>query len=450
VSLRAALVTLALAVFLLAGGAGRVQAGCNPNREFEDAGARWSPDDRWIAFYRVEIGCGGPIGMWVVRTDGTHLRRLGNGGRPSPPTWSPDGRLIAFAGSSGIVTAESQGRGLDNLTTGPDFAPAWSPDGKRIAFRRGATPDAGLWVMNADGSGQRQLVASLHDLSFPAWSPDSRSLAYVAAGGTSSEDVWVLDVGTGAARDLTPTPVPDRDPTWSPGGDYLAFDSGTEDDRQVYVIRPDGGGLAPVTTGPGPADHASFGRSEGRLAYLRHGPTPGLYMTSGYVQEEMLSARADILGSVSWSNAGHVVAFSAGGECFRFGIYLLDVDASPRTEKRLTNPCTFRGTRRADTLRGTPFRDFLYGFAGDDHLAGLDGQDGLSGGPGDDVLIGGRGADTILGGTGRDRVSAGDGKDSIFVRDGRSDRVFCGAKTDVVYADRLDVVAHDCERVLRR
>jgi TolB protein len=442
------IVPLALALLALGGGH-RAVAGCNPNREFQDAGARWSPDDFWIAFYRVELGCGGPIGVWVVRSDGTRLRRLGNGGRPSPPTWSPDGR-VAFAGRSGIVAARPEGGGLDTLTNGPDFAPAWSPDGKLIAFRRGATPDAGLWLMNADGSGPRQLVASLHDLSFPTWSPASRSIAYVAAGSTSSEDVWVVDVGTGVARDLTPTPVPDREPSWSPDGAYLAFDSGTEDDRQVYVIRADGGGLARVTTGPGPADHASFGRSEGRLAYLRHGPTAGLFMTSGYVQEEMLSPRLDILGAVSWSNAGHQLAFSAGGECFRFGIYLLDVEASPRTEKRLTNPCTFRGTSSPDKLRGTPFRDFLYGLAGDDRLSGLDGPDGLSGGPGDDVVVGGRGADTIIGGTGRDRITAGDGKDSIFVRDGRKDTVACGAQADVVYVDRRDAVARDCERVVRK
>ena len=448
--LRAALVPLAVAAFALVGGAGRVDAGCNPNREWEDAGARWSPDDRWIAFYRVEVGCGGPIGMWVVRADGTRLRRLGNGGRPSPPTWSPDGRLVAFAGGSGIVAMEPQGRGLDQLTTGPDFAPAWSPDGKLIVFRSGTAPDAGLWVMNADGSGQRSLVDRLYDLSFPAWSPDSRSIVYVAPGSGLSEDVYVIDVDDGTVVNVSRSAASDRNPDWTPAGDYVAFDSDRGGDRQVYVAPWDGSVVRQATIPPGAAHNPSFGRYEGRLAYVRDAPEPGLYMTSGPLFEEQLSARPDILGAASWSTKGDRLAFSAGGECFRYGIYVLDVEASPRTERRLTNPCTFRGTPRADTLRGTPFRDFLYGLGGEDRLAGLDGQDRLSGGPGDDVLRGGRGADTILGGAGRDHVDGGDGKDRVLVRDGRRDMVACGAKADVVYADRRDVVAHDCERVMRQ
>lgn len=407
-----------------------VLAGCNPNREFQDAGARWSPDDRWLAFYRVEVGCGGPIGIWVVRADGSGLRRLGSGGRPSPPTWSPEGRHVAFAGTSGIVATELLGRGLDAVTNGPDFAPAWSPDGKLIAFRRGAAPDAGLWLMNADGSGQRPLVDRLHDVAVPTWSPDSRSIAYVAPGSSSSEDVYVIDVGDGKVVNLSRSAASDRHPDWLPDGTYVAFDSDRVGDRQVYVATREGSRVASVTLPPGAAHDPSFGRTEGRLSYVRDAPQRGLYMTSGPVFEEQLSSRPDVLGAASWSHRGNLLAFSAGGQCLRYGIYLLEVEASPSTERRVTNPCTFRGTPRADALRGTPFRDFLVGLPGDDVLRGL-------GGP-----------DTLTGGTGRDRLEGGEGADVIVARDGRRDIVSGGHGKDTARVDRgLDRVT-DVEKLL--
>jgi hypothetical protein len=89
------------------------------------------------------------------------------------------------------------------------------------------------------------------------------------------------------------------------------------------------------------------------------------------------------------------------------------------------------GTARRDVLRGSSRDDVLRGLGGDDTLYGL------------------RGADVLLGGTGRDRLLAGLGNDTVYARDGRRDTVDCGSGRDVVEADRFDVVAKNCERVLR-
>lgn len=103
----------------------------------------------------------------------------------------------------------------------------------------------------------------------------------------------------------------------------------------------------------------------------------------------------------------------------------------------------------------------LLGFGGNDMLHGGDAHgDQLDGGAGDDELSGGMGSDSLTGGPGRD-VIAGDrvarcnelhcditqgfGDDTIDARDGEVDHVQCGPGTDTVLADKIDVVATDCE-----
>jgi Ca2+-binding RTX toxin-like protein len=62
----------------------------------------------------------------------------------------------------------------------------------------------------------------------------------------------------------------------------------------------------------------------------------------------------------------------------------------------------------------------------------------------------GNGNDTVDGGKGRDLLIGGDGYDTIFARDGARDRIRCGAQFDLVFADKLDFVSRNCERVARR
>ena len=98
----------------------------------------------------------------------------------------------------------------------------------------------------------------------------------------------------------------------------------------------------------------------------------------------------------------------------------------------------------------------LFGGPGDDRLVGGYGQDKLYGGPGHDTLSGGPSIDVLVGGPGHDYIDGGGGADMIGARDGQRDWVSCGPNGygvnggDVVYADRIDVVAADCEIVHRR
>ena len=108
------------------------------------------------------------------------------------------------------------------------------------------------------------------------------------------------------------------------------------------------------------------------------------------------------------------------------------------------------GGSGTDRLRGGASADRLKGGSGDDRLNGNSGNDRINGGSGNDILRGGSGKDRIKGSKGRDRLSGGSGADRIGARDGRRDKINCGSGRDRVFADRIDVVARNCERVRRR
>ncbi len=132
-----------------------------------EGGLAWSPDDRKIAF--------GRRGIWVMNADGSRPKRVTRK-RDSSPTWSSDGRTIAFVrgarGSREIWLMRTNGTRQRRIAKGGSDT-AWSPDGRRIAVLR----NNGIWIMNPNGTGQRR-VPGTGSASGLAWSPDSRYFAY--------------------------------------------------------------------------------------------------------------------------------------------------------------------------------------------------------------------------------------------------------------------------------
>ena len=119
--------------------------------------------------------------VYVVRPDGTGLRRLTRGNTGDQPSWSPDGRLLAIErrGSDdrlNIAVIDRQGRLKRTLTREGATDPVWSPDGSRIAFSRRSRrfPISLLYTVRARGGGLRRLLPrllSVHDLD---WQPRPR------------------------------------------------------------------------------------------------------------------------------------------------------------------------------------------------------------------------------------------------------------------------------------
>lgn len=132
-------------------------------------------------------------------------------GSPAMAAFSGGNGLIAFtrttaAGSSIAVVAPDRS-GFRTLIENA-MEPAWSADGRSIAFvRRSAQGDWDIFIANADGTGVRELVNPGHDELSPAWSPEGNQLAFDEyPQGSSLGQIDVMNADGSGQRQVTNDP----------------------------------------------------------------------------------------------------------------------------------------------------------------------------------------------------------------------------------------------------
>lgn len=178
------------------------------------------------------------IEIYVMNADGSGQKRLTDK-QGMFVGWSPDGRKVLFISSAGMTGSEEEmyqlyvigadGSGekllLELPGQNPQGFPAWSPDGARIAY----TADRGgkdiIYVMNADGSGATPVTSGAGEgcdgLYGTSWSPDGQQLAFARGCWDGDAEVWVVNADGTGERHVAGTAGarPTRaalNPVWSP------------------------------------------------------------------------------------------------------------------------------------------------------------------------------------------------------------------------------------------
>lgn len=239
--------------------------------------------------------------LWIQEVEGEARRLTESVWVESDPTFSPDGRLLAYTSDRGgdvDLWVRDLETGRDRRVTETpesESAPAWSPDGRRLAFLAGGSVRA----VDADGGASRAVKAGLFIPGQPTWSSDGRTLAVGVLEPYSSRfregvnEILILDAeadSTQEGRTLDVFPHRSKGtrtgngPVWSPDGRSLAVVvSGL-----LYRIplTPEG-----RITGPperlldGPADQPSWTGDSGSVVYLDAGRLKRVRVSDGAIRE---------------------------------------------------------------------------------------------------------------------------------------------------------------------
>ena len=260
------------------------------NNRHGDWSPSWSPDGKRIAFVSNRDGHvidGIPTSdIYVMDADGGNQQNLTNNPPGSDwfPSWSPDGKRIVFSArreghfenkfsiTNEIYVMDADGGNQQRLTENRknDWNPSWSPDGKRIAFssdRKGDIVNFEIYVMDADGQNEQRLTENrVHDW-FPSWSPDGKRIAFTSRR-DGNDEIYVMDADGGNQRRLTHHDDSDEDPSWSPDGKRIAFTSLRDGSRDIYVMDADGDNQRNLTNHPDADWNPSWSPDGKRIAFV--------------------------------------------------------------------------------------------------------------------------------------------------------------------------------------
>jgi len=227
----------------------------------------WSPDGRYIAYTRYAqtrySGKGRLMNpnlyLYDVKRDKEKL--IANfQGQNSGAAWSPDGKTIAFTsskdGSPNIFLYNIDDETVSSLIQNPgmDVEPSFSPDGKSLVFSSSRTGNPELYRMDLNTKKQTRLTFSRYYNSSPSWSPAGDRIAFAGLDNPLGKkrayfDVFLVSPTGNSIERLTIDSGNNEDPSWSSDGRHLVFTSTRHGGSDIYFINNDGTGEKRLTNG---------------------------------------------------------------------------------------------------------------------------------------------------------------------------------------------------------
>lgn len=297
---------------------------------------RWSPALAVLGLAAGHVSGGCPYasqktGAETRATDLNQTAAAGKEGIFYMNRIAPGGSQLYIANADGSNATAL----MANQTWAMDYHPSWSPDGEWITFtseRRG-DGQSDLYRVKTDGTGLETLVSTDSFEDAAVLSPDGTKLAYVSTEGNYTANIWVKDLTTGVAQNLTDTdatrpskqsPQGHYRPAWSPDGEWIAFSSdrntewtghsdgtGWEHTQtlSIYLIRPDGSDLRQLIsedeyslgTPAWSADGSRilFNRVSREDTYGSHGSTSQMDAITGQILSVDVATGTDVVNHTS-------------------------------------------------------------------------------------------------------------------------------------------------------
>jgi TolB protein len=250
-----------------------------------------TPDGKWIVFTSERAG---QADLYRMHPDGSGVEQLTDDPAfDDQGSLSPDGKSVAFISTRGegfpnlwlLDIASHKSQNLTHSRSG-NFRPSWSPDGRWIAFSsdRDADPgrfpgqwehlqSTGIYLIHPDGTGLRRLTKTGGFAGSPTWNSDAKRVlyyetdetgAYLAKSGNSRTELVSIDIASGQRTQYTASNEVKLSPQWLPGG------------KISYAVRAVNGGLriwnpdrSWATIVPGAIRHPSWSADGTQVVYER-------------------------------------------------------------------------------------------------------------------------------------------------------------------------------------
>jgi WD40 repeat protein len=269
------------------------------------------------------------------------------GAAPAASSSTPgvNGHLLVATGQRHqMALVAMQPRSGDRLPLyyGTDQGASYSPDGTKIAFMNNYDGDYEICVMNADGTGIKQLTKNSATDTYPSWSPDGTKIAF-ASNRDGDFDIWVMNADGSEQTNITSgDPWVDDAPQWSPDGRFIAINTDRYGGISAELITPDGTMEATI----GSVQYATWFDSwspdgKGLLVDSNRGGDYDIYRydITGHAPlqwdlaqpPKIVSDDNAVEGPAVWSPDGKQIALSSNRDG-DFEVYVMNADGGPQRQ----------------------------------------------------------------------------------------------------------------------